>query len=65
MQAELDRLEKPADRNIMKRYKGKCKALLLGGITPWLGVGDPLQVIDQLDSIIAEKVPVKLTISHQ
>lgn len=30
IQQDLDRLEKEAERNLMKPYKGKCKVLIWG-----------------------------------
>ncbi|KAK4830829.1 LOW QUALITY PROTEIN: hypothetical protein QYF61_013758 [Mycteria americana] len=64
---DLDRLEKWANRNLMKFNKGKCKLLHLGKYNP---MHQYMLGADQLESSSAEKdlgimVDNKLTISHQ
>lgn len=39
IQQDLDRLEKWAERNLMKPYKEKYKVLTWGGITPYITMG--------------------------
>ena len=60
IQRGLNRLEKWADRNVMKFNKGKCKVLHLGRNNP---MHQYMLGTTQLESSFAEK-DTKLTISY-
>ncbi|GAB0188332.1 hypothetical protein GRJ2_001298500 [Grus japonensis] len=65
IQRDLDRLEKWADRNLMKFSKGKCKVLHLGRNNPR---HPHMLVADQLGSSFAEEklsILVGLEVEHE
>lgn len=66
-QRDLDRLEKCADRNLIKPNKAKCKVLNLGCNSP---MGQYMRQANWLESSLAEKdlgclVDTKLSVSQQ
>ncbi|KAK4806607.1 hypothetical protein QYF61_013862 [Mycteria americana] len=67
IQRDLDRLEKWADRNLMKFNKGNCQVLPLGRNNP---MHQPMLGVSQLERSLAEKalgllVDTKLNTSQQ